>query len=196
MAGVISVTIGENAIIPFHRPGTKEKLFFLASGIIVSIPLTLFVSAFSDHFCFLLPVVYGEMCATTIFAPFIEEFAKVYPLFYRHGETERSIFTLGFLVGLGFGITEFLIYVLFVGAPVSIRLPGIFFHAASTSITSYGIANKRTVPFYLVAVLFHLLYNFFTFLGPLWLIGGPVALIIVYYLSWYLYGKTRERLVI
>ncbi len=196
MEGVISVTIGENAIIPLHRPGSKEKLFFLSSGIIVSIPLTLFASVLSNSFCFLLPVLYGEICATAIFAPFIEEFAKVYPLFYRHGETERSIFTLGFLVGLGFGITEFFVYVIGAGAPVSIRLPGIFFHAASTSITSYGIAIKRAVPFYLVAVLFHLLYNFFTFLGSLWLIGGPIALITVYYLSWYLYGKTREKLVI
>jgi RsiW-degrading membrane proteinase PrsW (M82 family) len=190
------VAIDDSAIIPLHRPGSKEKLFFLSAGIIVSIPLTLFVDAFSSHLCFLLPVFYAEVCATAILAPFIEEFSKVYPLFYRHGETERSIFTLGFLVGLGFGITEFLIYVIGAGAPVSIRLPGIFFHAASTSITAYGIAIKRTVPFYLVAVLFHLLYNFSTFLGQFFLIGGPLALIIVYYLSWYLYGKTREKLVI
>ncbi|WP_179294020.1 PrsW family glutamic-type intramembrane protease [Candidatus Methanoperedens nitratireducens] len=190
------MAIGESAIIPLHRPGSKEKLFFLSAGLIVSIPFTVFVNAFSSRLCFLLPVFYAEICATAIFAPFIEEFAKVYPLFYRHGETEKSIFTLGFLVGMGFGITEFMIYVFGAGAPVSVRFLGIFFHAASTSITAYGIAIKRTVPFYMVAVLLHLLYNFFTFLGPLWLIGGPVALITVFYLSWYLYGKTQEKLVI
>ena len=48
-------------------------------------------------------------------APFIEELAKVFPLFYRHGETERSIVMLGILIGLGFGITEFVLYVAVLG---------------------------------------------------------------------------------
>jgi len=179
-------------IIPLHKPGLKEKSFFLLSGIIVSIPITLFVNIFSSHLCFLLPVFYSEVCAVGIFAPFIEEFSKAYPLFYRHGETEKSIFILGFLVGMGFGITEFFFYV-FGGAPVYIRLPGIFFHAASTSITAYGIATNRAMPFYLLATALHLSYNFSTVLGSLWLIVGPVLLIITFYLSWHLYHKTSER---
>lgn len=189
------MTEDNKAVIPLHRPGLNEKLFFLLSGIIVSIPLTSFVNIFSSHLCILLPIVYAEVCGIAIFAPFIEEFAKVYPLFYRHGETEKSIFTLGFLVGLGFGITEFVMYVFGLGAPVLIRLPGILFHASSTSITAYGIATRQSMPFYLIAVALHLSYNFSAFLGTFWLIGGPAALIITYILSLHLYLKTRERIV-
>ena len=46
-----------------------------------------------------------------VLAPFIEELAKVFPLFYRHGETQRSLVSLGLLIGLGFGIAEFVEYV-------------------------------------------------------------------------------------
>ncbi|HEY9247261.1 MAG TPA: hypothetical protein VIO11_10480 [Candidatus Methanoperedens sp.] len=158
----------------------------------MSIPITSFVSIFSSHLCFLLPVFYSELCAVGIFSPFIEEFSKAFPLFYRHGETEKSIFILGFLVGMGFGITEFFFYV-FGGVSVYTRLPGIFFHAASTSITAYGIAMNRAIPFYLLATALHLLNNFSAVLGPLWLIGGPVSLIITFFLSWHLYRKTSER---
>jgi RsiW-degrading membrane proteinase PrsW (M82 family) len=97
-----------------------------------------------------------EIGTSIIFPPFIEEFAKAYPLFYRHGETRRSIFTLGFLTGLGFGITEFLFYVFGQGAPVFVRLPSIFFHAASASIIAYGIATKRPMRYYVIAVFLHL----------------------------------------
>jgi PrsW family intramembrane metalloprotease len=176
-----------------HRPGTGEMLFFCLSGIIVSIPFTLFFGVFSSHLCFFLPLLYSEICTSGIFAPFIEEFAKAFPLFYRHGETERSIFTLGFLTGLGFGITEFFFYVFGQGAPVIVRLPGIFFHAASASIIAYGIAAKRPMRYYLVAVFLHLAYNILAFSGALWLVGGSADLIITYYLSWHLYKNTSER---
>jgi len=183
----------EITTLPVHRPGTREMLFFCLSGIIVSIPFTLFFSVFSNHLCFLLPVIYSEICTSGIFAPFIEEFAKAYPLFYRHGETERSIFKLGFLTGLGFGITEFFSYVFGQGAPIIVRLPDIFFHAASASIIAYGIATKRPIRYYMVAVFLHLANNMLTFSGALWLVGGPADLIITYYLSWHLYKKTSER---
>ncbi len=182
----------DRTIIPLHKPGLKEKSFFLFSGIIVSLPITLFVNIFSSHLCILLPVFYSEICAIAIFGPFIEEFSKAYPLFYRHGETERSIFIIGFLVGIGFGVTEFFFYV-FGGAPVYIRLPGIFFHAASTSITAYGIAMNRAIPFYLLATALHLSYNFSVLFGSSWLTGGSVFLIITLFLSWHLYHKTSER---
>ncbi|MFA4936428.1 MAG: PrsW family glutamic-type intramembrane protease [Candidatus Methanoperedens sp.] len=191
----LNVVNDNKIIIPLHKPGLKEKYFFLISGLIVSIPITFFVNIFSSHLCFLLPVFYSELCAVGFFAPFIEEFSKVYPLFYRHGETEKSIFILGFLVGLGFGLTEFFIYV-FGGAPVYIRLPGIFFHAASTSITAYGIATNRAIQFYLLATALHLSYNFFVAFGDLfWFIVAYAFLILTYFLSWHLYHKTSERAV-
>ncbi len=185
----------DKVIIPLHKPGLKEKIFFCFSGLIVSIPITIFVNAFSSHLCFLLPLFYFEVCTSAIFAPFIEEFAKAYPLFYRHGETEKSILLLGFLTGLGFGITEFFLYVLGSDASVFIRFPAIFFHASSTSITAYGIATKRPVLFYLIAVALHISNNFLAVTGPLWMIGGPAAVLVTYYLAWYFYIRTDERIV-
>jgi len=178
-----------------HRPSLKEKLFFLISGFITSVPLTLFVGNFTDSLCVVLPLTYATICSVAIFTPFVEEFAKAYPLFYRHGETERSLFSLGFLVGLGFGFTEFLLYVIVLRGSLLIRLPGIFFHAASTSITAYGIATRRAWVFYLIAVALHFANNAAAIFDPLWIVVGPVAITITYLCSWYLYRQTRERFI-
>jgi len=184
-----------NIIIQLHKPETKELFFFFLSGAIVSVPLTLYAGIFSNHLCVLVPIFYSVVCSTNILVPFIEEFAKAFPLFYRHGETERSIFTLGFLVGLGFGIIEFFVYIIGSGASVNSRFPAIFFHAASTSITAYGIVIKRPMQFYLIAALAHLIINFFAFSRSLWFPGGPAVLVVTYFLSWHLYGKTREKMI-
>ena len=128
----------------------------------------------------------------TVFAPFIEEFAKAYPIFYRHGETERSIVTLGIFVGLGFGIFEFFGYTLFLGVPVLVRLPGIFFHAATTSVTAFGIAKKEPIRFYLLAVTLHFLHNLFALNELLWLAGGILTIAITLLLAVYVYRKTQE----
>lgn len=178
-----------------HTPDFREQLFFFLSGIIISVPFTLFAGIFSRALCVIMAVFFAEICSVTIFTPLIEEFAKAYPLFYRHGETERSLFSLGFLVGLGFGISEFFLYVLALGAPVSLRLPGLFFHAASTAITTYGIANQRSKRFYLIAVALHALYNFSALLGFFWFIGGIMAVLIAYVLAWRLFRKTSENFV-
>ena len=191
------VTLRDNkVIIPLHRPTLGEKLFFLASGVITSVPLTLFVGTFTDSLCIALPIFYATLCSVAIFTPFIEEFAKAFPLFYRHGETERSIFTLGLLVGLGFGFSEFLLYVLALGAPIYVRLPGVFFHAASTSIIAYGIARKQPVRFYLVATILHFTNNFSAIIGSFYdigyNIGGVAAIAITIFLSLHLYKRTSE----
>jgi len=188
-------TSQDKTIIPLHRPNLRENLFFFVSGIIMSVPLTLFIERFTGSLCVVLPIFYAMLCSTAISTPLIEEFAKAYPLFYRHGETQKSIFILGFLVGLGFGISEFLLYVLALGVPMLIRLPGIFFHAASTSITAYGIATKRPARFYLIAVVLHFSNNFSALFGPFWFIGGVAAIAITYFLSWRLYRKTSQRIV-
>jgi len=192
------------AVIPIHKPAFKEKLFFFISGIISSIPLTLFVNLFTNSLVESLPLSYAALFSAVIFAPWIEEFAKAFPLLYRHGETERSIFILGFLVGLGFGIFEFFTYVLVLGVPFIFRLPAILFHAASTSVTAYGIATKRPTMFYLIAVALHFSNNFLAFIrssddsnaliGP-WTIGAYAVAFATYYLSWHLYEKTSERIV-
>lgn len=181
--------------IKSHTPSLTEKLFFFISGTLTSVPLTLFVGTFTDQLCVVLPIFYASLCSIVILAPLVEEFAKAYPLFFRHGETERSIFTLGFLVGLGFGISEFLVYILALDAPVLMRLPGILFHGTSTSITAYGIAKKRPVLFYLIAAFLHFINNLSALLDPFWYIGGLVAIATTYSLSWRLYHKTSERFI-
>jgi hypothetical protein len=39
----------DSVTIPVHKPRLEEKLFFLLSGAIVSVPLTLFISQLSDY---------------------------------------------------------------------------------------------------------------------------------------------------
>jgi hypothetical protein len=183
----------ENKIsVSLHKPSLNEKMFFLLSGIITSVPLTLFVSNFTDSLCITLPLFYAQVCSTVIFTPFIEEFAKAFPLFYRHCETTRSLFSLGFIVGIGFGFTEFLLYVFVLNQPIVVRLPAILFHAASTSITSYGIGTNRTRIFYLISVGLHFAINFAAIFISIWIFIGPIALAATYFLSWYLYNQTSE----
>jgi RsiW-degrading membrane proteinase PrsW (M82 family) len=181
-----------NSVSP-HRLSLGEKLFFLISGVITSVPLTLFVGTFTDTLCIALPMGFASICSVAIFTPFVEEFAKAFPLFYRHGETERSIFSLGFLVGLGFGFTEFLLYVVVLQGSVFIRLPGIFFHAASTSITAYGIGKRKAWSFYLIAVGLHFANNIAALFDPFWIFVGPLVIVLTYWCSWYLYRKTSEK---
>jgi hypothetical protein len=188
MAGQDSVTI------PIHKPKVQEKLFFLVSGVIVSIPLTLFINTFSDYMLSFTSSVYAGVLSTVLFAPFVEEFSKAYPLFHRHAETERSLFTLGFLVGLGFGIAELIEYVVLIHVPILLRLPAVFFHASTTSTITFGIAKKQTFTYYLAAVALHMANNLFA-LEPVWYFTGPAILGAAYLLSWFLYGKTQERMI-
>lgn len=189
MVGQTSVTI------PIHRPKIQEKLFFLLSGVIVSIPLTSFIYAFPDLVLSLIPKTLAATLVALLLAPLVEEFSKAYPLFYRHAETERSIFTLGFLVGMGFGIVELVEYVVFLQVPILLRLPGVFFHASTTSIVAFGIAKKRPGSFYLTAVTLHLSNNLLATFWSLYLFGGPAIIGLTYFLCWFFYQKTEERMI-
>ena len=190
------VTFRDNQkVITIHRPDLKEKIFFFLSGMIVSIAFTLFVKTLTKQLCVIMPLFYARICTTAIFTPFVEEFTKAYPLFYRHGETEKSIFTLGVIVGSGFGITEFFIYVLQFGESIYSRLPSIFFHAASTSITAYGIARNRPLWPYLISVTLHSMNNLAAIFRLLWLVSGYPILSVTLLISWYLYNKTSEKFV-
>ncbi len=178
-------------IIPLHKPDNKELLFFFASGILVSIPFALFFSQFYT----LVPTA----LSVVILAPFIEELAKVFPLFYRHGETERSYVVLGILIGLGFGISEFVLYVFFLGVPIVARVPGIIFHASSAAITAYGIAKKNPLPYYLIAVMFHIANNFLALVSNIFfgIFAELGVLISVYLLAWRFYNKaSKDKMVV
>jgi RsiW-degrading membrane proteinase PrsW (M82 family) len=188
----------QKVTIRIHKPDIKEKLFFLGAGLLMSVPFTLFVSDFSNSLCVALPMIFAEVCSLVIFTPFIEEAAKVFPLFYRHGETERSIVNLGILTGLGFGITEFFLYVS-LGAPIIARIPGVIFHASSTCITAYGIAKKKPIRFYLIAVAGHFANNLFALLSnsvPFLYVPSLVVLLAIYLLAWRLYHQTSEIIVL
>jgi RsiW-degrading membrane proteinase PrsW (M82 family) len=180
-----------HCVIPLHKPSTKELIFFFSSGILVSIPFALFFAQFY-------PLVPAAL-AVIIVAPFIEELAKVFPLFYRHGETERSYVTIGILIGLGFGVSEFVLYVFFLGVPFVDRIPGIIFHSSSAAITAYGIAKKNPLPYYLIAVSLHVANNFFAVIGNVLLgvFAELLVLITVYLLAWQFYHKSsKEKIVV
>jgi hypothetical protein len=106
--------------------------------------------------------------------------------------------TLGLLIGLGFGIAEFVEYVVFLGVPPLARIPGVVFHASSATITSYGIAKKKPVPYYLIAVFLHIGNNFFAITGDIFsLFGALLVLITVYLLAWRYYHKASpEKIVV
>jgi RsiW-degrading membrane proteinase PrsW (M82 family) len=181
----------QQCVIPLHKPNPKELAFFFASGILVSIPFTLFFSQFYS----LIPAALSII----VLAPFIEELAKVFPLLYRHGETERSYVTLGILIGLGFGISELLLYVFVLGTPFIDRISGVIFHASSAAITGYGIAKKNPLPYYLIAVVLHLANNFVAFETaiPFGYFAGLLILIAAYLLAWHFYHQaSKEKMVV
>jgi len=156
-------------------------MFFFASGIVVGVPVAIFFEAISHAW-------FTSLGVATIVAPFVEEFAKADPLFFRQGKTGRSLMTLGFLAGLGFGIAEFLVYVMS-GVPFLVRLPAIVFHAAGTSIVGYGVYRREPVRYYFIPVALHFANNLFATLGWPWLIGALSATVFTYYVSWSLWKR-------
>ena len=187
----------DKAVIQLHKPDASEMLFFFLCGVVISVPLTLFIYQYSNTLLAGLDPFIAAFIARAIFSPFIEEFAKAYPLFYRHGETERSIFSIALSVGIGFAIVELATYVSALGVPVTTRLPGLLFHPASTSITAYGVATKRPLPFYLVAVFLHFSYNYLVLTNPSF--GFSIALFVMaltVFASWQLRNRTKEKIVI
>jgi len=180
-----------HCVIPLHKPSKRELAFFFASGILVSIPFAAFFES-------LVPTGFSALFLIVVAAPFIEELAKVFPLFYRHGETERSIVTLGILIGLGFGIAEFFEYVYLAQVPAIVRIPGIVFHASSAAITSYGIAKKNPLPFYLIAVGLHVANNFFAVTADIFSVFAELLILITVYMLAYRYYKlsSKEKIVV
>jgi hypothetical protein len=178
-------------VIPLHKPKLREYVFFFATGIVVSIPFAVyFESAFPT-------TALSAVLLIVVGAPLIEEMAKVFPLFYRHGETERSIVTLGLLIGLGFGIAEFVQYIAFVGTPPIVRVPGVIFHASSAAITAYGIAKKKPLPYYLVAVFLHLGNNFLAVIGDFFSIFLQLlVLLITYLLAWRYWHMAKKDVIV
>jgi RsiW-degrading membrane proteinase PrsW (M82 family) len=161
----------------------------------MSVPLTVFIDQYASSLLGGLSQGAAYLILVAVFAPFIEEFSKAFPLFYRHGETQRSIFKLALMVGLGFGVFEFLTYVFVLKVPVVYRLPGILFHPASTSITAYGIATKRPAYFYLIAVGLHFANNFIAVTSPMPITISIIIVLFTVLISWQLQERTKEKMI-
>jgi len=193
--------MGESApprqcVIPIHRPDKRELAFFLITGIVVSFPFAFFYETFSLLFVFV---------SLVILAPFIEELAKVFPLFYRHGETERTYVTLAALIGLGFGISEFVEYVFLFHVFFLYRIPGLVFHPSTAAITGFGLAKKKAGPYYALAVTLHALNNLFAYIllyvNPVFAqaiyFADLLVLIVAYLSGWRCYRQSsQEKMVI
>lgn len=175
-------------VIPLHKPSRRELIFFFLCGILISAPNAIVFEQFSTFLPYALTVI--------LVAPFVEEFAKVLPIFYRHGESEISIVTMGTLIGLGFGITELVVYVL-AGVPLIDRIPGVIFHASSATVTAYGIAKKNPLPYYLLSVALHLTNNFFAYDVPA-LGAFPELLIVasILILAFHYYHRSSDEKIV
>jgi RsiW-degrading membrane proteinase PrsW (M82 family) len=183
--------------IKLHKPDASEMVFFFLCGVIISVPLTLFIYNYAEILLASFDTFTIALVSRAIFAPFIEEFAKVYPLFYRHGETQRSIFNLAVLVGLGFGLVELLTYIS-LGVPIIYRLPGLLFHPSSTALTAYGIIIKRPLPFYMIAVFFHFANNYLALVlaDNLKLLSSILVTFMTVFVCWQLRNRTKDEIVI
>jgi len=183
----------QSTTIPLHHPGTLEMSSFFVQGLIVSVAISVFLETLAKNYvAFAIPGDLGYIILVTAFAPVIEEFTKVFPLLNRHAETEKSIVKLGFLSGLGFGLAELLVYVFFFSAPIAVRLPEMFFHAANTSLVAYGVAKHKFLKYYGIAVFFHFASNALTFAGDIWFIGGIGIIALVYYLAYAAYNQSSD----
>jgi|MudIll2142460700_1097286.scaffolds.fasta_scaffold105196_2 RsiW-degrading membrane proteinase PrsW (M82 family) len=174
----------------------REMIFFFSCGVIMSVPITLFIVQLANPLIMGLDKFSAALVSTAFLAPLIEEFSKIFPLFYRHGETQRSIFKLALLVGLGFGLLEFFTYVFVLEAYWPIRLFGLVFHPASTSISAYGIATKRPLPFFAIAVALHFANNFLALVNPFQINFSIIIVTLTGLASWRLYARTQEKIII
>jgi len=113
-------------------------------------------------------------------------------LFRRRAESPETLILFGFLIGLGFGVSEFLIYVFLAKVPVLVRLPGLFFHGASTAIATMGLVKNNISKYYLIAVILHSIVNLFAELGKVYIIGGLGSVILTYILSYNFYRVAED----
>ncbi|MFQ5918675.1 MAG: PrsW family intramembrane metalloprotease [Thermoplasmata archaeon] len=139
----------------------------------------------------------GLLVLLVVVAPVTEEFAKglgVFRVQNHINEVEDGV-VYGTAAGLGFAATENVVFgvVAFAaaGLEASLVLIGVrsfssaFLHAAATGTFGYGFAASRLVPgksllpFYLLAVLMHGIYNFFAGVGEIFVrdIGEAAAFI-------------------
>ncbi len=168
-----------------------KKSFFFISGVIISVSFTIYAKNLTNPLLFqhLKRILAIRIWSTAILTPLIEEFAKAYPLLHRNEDTKKSLITLGFLVGLGFGINEFFLYITQRDASIYIRLPVIFLHAATTAITAYGIKRDKPLLPYLTAFSLHSAYNLSGIYNIHWLTSRYPILLATILIAAHVYSK-------
>jgi len=126
----------------------------------------------------------GTLVLACVIAPFAEELTKalgILPYARRARELEDGII-YGAAVGLGFAATENLLYEgsaylsggisMLIGTIIVRTVSSALLHASASSLTGYGLAAKRLsgaswLPYYLMAVVLHSVFNLSASLGPL-----------------------------
>lgn len=126
----------------------------------------------------------GTLLLACVIAPFTEELTKalgILPSTRRARELEDGL-VYGAIVGLGFAATENLLYessayftagiLGFIGTVIIRSISSALLHASSSSITGYGLTARRFLgkswlPYYLLAVLLHSVFNLAASMGPL-----------------------------
>lgn len=185
----------KECVIPVHRPDTGELAFFFACGVITSVPIALVVSALVDPLLVGLQENVALVISIAILPPFAEEFSKIFPLYYRHGETQRSIMQLALAVGFGFGLVEMITYGAVYGFQIlPVRVPGLLFHPSSAAIAAYGIATKKPLPYYGLAVVLHFANNFLA-IFDLPLSPSVLVVAVTVWIAWRFYKKTKETFI-
>lgn len=151
-----------------------------------------------------------SLLSLVVVAPVIEELAKALGLGLvrnRIREMEDGI-VYGAAIGLGFGATENLLYGLralqesgIEDAAITIGfrvLSSVLLHAGSTALVGYGYARMRlrgqglgiVLPYYLMAVLQHALYNYLV--GPQLLWSFVAAIVMVFIVTGLLRRQIRR----
>ena len=162
--------------------GYKIAFMFIWGAIfavVIAVILEFLIPGFS-------PRVYvsATFMMVVIIAPFAEELAKPLGLiFTKHdiGDISDGII-LGATAGLGFAATENMLYELsalesgweaFWVVALLRSVAACALHASATAVTGWGIARNQAfgshwltiIPFYLIAVIIHGLYNFLAIQG-------------------------------
>jgi RsiW-degrading membrane proteinase PrsW (M82 family) len=142
-----------------------------------------------------------------IVAPFVEELTKVSGVFWssaRLTELENG-FIYGAATGLGFAAVENVLYMangyiegieIFVAVAIVRTVSSMLLHASASAVAGYGVAlgrisrivGKRVswIPFYLIAVGIHGLFNMFAIAGEVYGGDGVLPSIAGFFLTLFL----------
>jgi len=193
LPSLILVMVVKNTERRMREP-TGRVLFGFFNGATVSVILAIIIEVLLIFVVFdleLLPAseLLGRypgldtLIIACIIAPFTEELTKAFgilPLSSRARELEDGII-FGAAVGLGFAATENFFYetsayveggaALLIGTIVVRTISSALLHASASAITGYGMIAERFlgrswVPYYLLAVLLHGVFNLAASSGP------------------------------